>query len=122
LSSIPIEKLYVINKFSPTTPNIIDPSHLILNIQLNNLGSFAILDTGNRYCYMSKQFAADNNIKLRIDPKFSPIQNLNENTLSPNQLKTVPINITDGPITILFSFKIIEAPTPTILGLNWLLL
>jgi hypothetical protein len=66
LSSKPIDNLHVINKSSPTTPNIIDPSHLILNIQLNNLGTFAILDTGGRYCYMSKQFAEDNNIELRM--------------------------------------------------------
>jgi hypothetical protein len=67
---------------------------------------------------MSKQFAEDNNIELWIDPNISPIQNLNRNTLNPNQLETVHLNLTVGPKTILLSFKIIEASTPTILGLN----
>jgi hypothetical protein len=70
---------------------------------------------------MSKQFVEDINIELRIDPNISPIRNLNGNTLNPNQLETVPLNITVSPKTILLSFKIIEAPTPTILGLNWLI-
>jgi hypothetical protein len=70
---------------------------------------------------MSKQFAEDNNIQLRIDLNISPIQNLNGSTLNPNQLETVPLNITISPKTILFSFKIFEAPTPSILGLNWLI-
>ncbi|KXN64621.1 hypothetical protein CONCODRAFT_14207, partial [Conidiobolus coronatus NRRL 28638] len=55
LSSKPIDKLLMINKTSPTlNTQQIDPSHLILNIQLNNLRTYAVLDTRGRYCYMSK--------------------------------------------------------------------
>jgi hypothetical protein len=70
---------------------------------------------------MSKQFAEDNNIELRIDPNISPIQNLNRSTLNLNQLETIPLNIIVGLKTILLTFKIIEAPTPNILSLNWLI-
>jgi hypothetical protein len=44
-----MDKLHIINKSSPTMPNIIDPSILILNIQLKILRNFAILDIGRRY-------------------------------------------------------------------------
>ena len=121
MSSKPTDKLHIINKTSNTPTPTLDPSHLILNIQLNNLGTYAILDTGGRYCYMSKQFAEENNIEVESDPNISPIQNLNDNNLNPNLLQTKPLNITVGPKTVLLSFKIIESPTPTILGLNWLI-
>jgi hypothetical protein len=45
LSYKPIDKLYVKNKSYPKMPNIIDPSHLILNIKLNILRNIAILNT-----------------------------------------------------------------------------
>ncbi|KXN64715.1 hypothetical protein CONCODRAFT_14066 [Conidiobolus coronatus NRRL 28638] len=64
LSSKPADNLLMINKTSPTlNTQQIDPSHLILNNQLNNLGTYTVLDTGGRYYYMSKQFANNNNIE-----------------------------------------------------------
>lgn len=85
MSTNTTDKLHIINKTSPLPNSQLDPSHLILNIQLNNLGTYAILDTGGRYCYMSKEFADENNIQLEADPNIAPIQNLNDNILNPNQ-------------------------------------
>jgi hypothetical protein len=59
----------------------------------------------------------NNNNELGIDTNISPIQNLNGGTLNPNQLKTIPLNNTVGPKTILYLLKN-YAPTPTILSLS----
>ncbi|KXN64979.1 hypothetical protein CONCODRAFT_13602 [Conidiobolus coronatus NRRL 28638] len=94
LSSKLSDKLLMINKTSPTlNTQQIDPSHLILNIQLNNHGTLT-------------------------DHTITPIQNLNGSTLNPNQLLTITLNITVRPSTIQLSFKISESLTPTILGQN----
>jgi hypothetical protein len=38
-----------------------NPSHFNLGIKLNDLNTYAILETYGRHCYISKQFTAKNN-------------------------------------------------------------